>query len=261
MQERKIHIFHADSLTGPMNDLKESFQQNHFNTEIILHAGRSKELAEQILAGERCDVFAASDPKVMETLLGRRIADQEKEAVSWHVSFSANEMVLISRKGCEIKSLKDLLHPEIRFARVTGGKDLASARTIRFLELAAKWENDDPGAAQYLIDHTKIEAATIPDCLSAVTNGQADAAVVYRSAALTVEKDVRVLSFPSSVNLSDQIRNVLTVPGTAENSLGAYEFVQFILSTQGKSILERCGQPPLNPPVIYGELPFVISAG
>jgi len=260
---QEIYIFHADSLTGPMHDLKDAFQQNHSNVEIILHAGRSKELAEQILAGKRCDVFAASDPKVMESLLGRKTPDREKEAISWHVSFSANEMVVISRKdsGLTIHGVTDLIHPEVRFARVTGGKDLASARTIRFLELAAKWENDDPSAAQYLIDHTHIEAATIPDCLQAVTNGQVDAAVVYRSAALTVEKDVRILTLPPSVNLSDQIRNVLTVPGTVENPVGAYEFIQFMLSAQGRSILERSGQPPLNPPIVFGELPFVISAG
>jgi ABC-type molybdate transport system substrate-binding protein len=57
------------------------------------------------------------------------------------------------------------------------------------------------------------------------------------------------------VNLSDEIRNAATVPGTAKNAKAALDFVKFLLSAEGQTILKETGQPPVVPAIRKGDVP------
>ena len=70
-----LEVFHADSLAGPMQALKKAFEAKHQGVAINLTSGVSKQLAERILKGEICDVYAPSSPAVIEEdLMHKRIA-------------------------------------------------------------------------------------------------------------------------------------------------------------------------------------------
>src|ERR1043165_6032420 len=115
-------VFHADSLAGPMKALKGAFEAKHPGVTIQLDAGVSKQLAERILKGERCDVFAPSSPAVIDQdLMGK--------AATWYVVFSANEMVVIVPRGNPKKIARITDLEGVKFARVNGDKDLATGRT------------------------------------------------------------------------------------------------------------------------------------
>ncbi len=96
-----LEVFHADSLAGPMQELKKAFEGKHPGVVTInLTSGVSRQLAERILKGDTCDVFAPSAPAVVEEdLMNKKIAGSGNEAASWYVIFSANEMVVITAKG------------------------------------------------------------------------------------------------------------------------------------------------------------------
>src|SRR5665647_2400141 len=64
-----IEVFHADSLAGPMGKLKPAFEAKNKKASINLSSGTSKQLAERILKGDTCDVFASSSPAVIEDLM------------------------------------------------------------------------------------------------------------------------------------------------------------------------------------------------
>src|SRR5450759_5896420 len=66
-----IEVFHADSLAGPMSQLKKAFEAKNKGVTINLTSGVSKELAERILKGDSCDVFAPSSPAVADDLLSK----------------------------------------------------------------------------------------------------------------------------------------------------------------------------------------------
>jgi ABC-type molybdate transport system substrate-binding protein len=55
-----IDVFHADSLAGPMKAVKTAFEAKNPGVTVNLVSGRSQELAERILEGAACDVFAPS---------------------------------------------------------------------------------------------------------------------------------------------------------------------------------------------------------
>ena len=247
-----VEVFHADSLTGPMKELKNAFEAKNKDITINLTPGVSRELADRILNGDACDVFAPSSAAVADDLVS-------KKGASWYVVFSANEMVVITAKGnpLGIREASDLAKPGVKFVRITGEKDLGTGRTIEFLKRATALEGK-PELAQKIIDSAIVDAAkptTVPDVVRAVTEGRANTGVVYYSAAVAAQKNIDIIRFPASVNVSDAIRNAATVPVTAKNAKDATDFVSFILSAEGQAILASAGQPPVVPAIRKGDVP------
>src|SRR5687767_2806155 len=80
-----IEVFHADSLAGPLAAMKKAFEAKNAGVTIKLTGGTSKALAERILKGETCDVFAPSSTAVIdEDLLGKKTAAGQA-AATWYV--------------------------------------------------------------------------------------------------------------------------------------------------------------------------------
>jgi len=216
------------------------------------------------VTGDACDVFAPSSPAVIdEDLMNKKITGSDKDAASWYVVFSANEMVVITTKGnpLGIRQVSDLAGPQVKFARVTGEKDLATGRTIEFLKRAAAQEGK-PELAQKIVDSAPAEPAkpsNVPGTINAVKEGRANAGVVYYSAAVAARNDVDIVRFPDTVNMSEAIRNAATVPGTARNASEATAFVAFLLTPEARTILQDTGQPPVVPAIRKGAVPAAVN--
>jgi molybdate transport system substrate-binding protein len=255
-----VEVFHADSLAGPMRELKKAFEEKSRDVTINLTSGVSKQLAERILKGDACDVFAPSSTAVVdEDLMNRKVAGSDRDAASWYVVFSGNEMVVITAKAnpLGIRQVSDLARPEVGFVRVTGAKDLATGRTIEFLKRAAALEGK-PELAQTIIDSSAGDPSRptpVPEVVRAVREGNAGAAVVYFSAAVAARNDLEIIRFPASVNMSDSIQNAALVPGTAKNPRDANDFVRFLLTAEAQTILKETGQPPIIPAIRKGDVP------
>jgi len=259
----ELEVFHADSLAGPMGEIKKAFEAKHPGVTINLTSGVSRQLAARILKGDACDVFAPSSPAVIEEdLMNKPIAGSGNIAASWYVVFSGNEMVIITAKGnpLGIRRAGDLLKSGVRFVRVTGEKDLATGRTIEFLKRATAKEGN-PELAQTIVDGSPADAEkprTVPDTVNAVRLGAADAGIVYFSAAVAARSDVDIVRFPDNVNMSEAIRNAALVPGTARNASQANAFVGFLISAEAQGILKETGQPPVAPAIRHGAVPAEI---
>jgi molybdate transport system substrate-binding protein len=261
-----LHVFHADSLAGPMQALKKAFESRRPGTEMVLTSGVSRQLAERIVKGDRVDVFAPSSPAVIdEDLMNKPVAGASaagRPAATWYVVFSANEMVVITAKGnpLGLQRASDLARPGVRFVRVNGEKDLATGRTMTFLQRATAAEGN-AALAQKIFDAAPAslgepgKAVTVPSAVDAVRQGRADAAIVYYSAAMAARNDVEIVRFADTVNMSEAIRNAATVPGTAANTADALAFVAFLLSADAQAILAGTGQPPVVPAIRRGEVP------
>jgi molybdate transport system substrate-binding protein len=255
-----IEVFHADSLSGPMKAIKAAFETRNPGARVNLTTGRSQELAERILKGDLCDVFTPSAPAVVDKeLMTKKVSGTDRTGATWSVIFSANEMVVITalNNPLGIKRMSDLAKTGVRFTRVTGEKDMATQRTIDFVKNVTALESN-PQLAQGIIAGAAMDPAkphTVPETIRDVATGKADAGVVYYSAAVDAKKDVEILRFPAQVNLSSQIRNAATIPATAKEPATALQFVRFILSDEGRKILEATGQPPVVPPITKGEIP------
>ena len=254
-----IEIFHADSLAGPMNKLKAAFTAKNKKATINLSSDTSKQLADRIIEGDTCDVFASSSPTVIEDLMKKPLAGFGQNGASWYVIFSANEMVVIVEKGnpLGIRRVADLAKPDMIFVRVTGDKDLATGRTIEFINRVANLEGK-PKLGQIVINKNISDPSkptSVPDVVRAVREGKANAGVVYYSAAIAADGQVDIIRFPDSVNMSEAIRNAACVPGNARNPGGGIDFVNFLLTPDAQNILKETGQPPIFPAIRRGNVP------
>jgi molybdate transport system substrate-binding protein len=255
-----VEVFHADSLAGPMRELKKAFEAKNAGVTINLTSGVSKQLAERILKGDTCDVFAPSAPSVIDQdLMGKKITGSDRVAATWYVVFSANEMVVITAKGnpLGIRKIADLVRPDVKFLRITAEKDLATNRTIEFVKRAAALEGK-PDLAQKILDAAVVDPSkptSVPNTVRAVREGAVNAGVVYYSAAVAARNDVEIVRFPAGVNLSESIRNAASVPGTAKNPKEATDFVRFLLTPEAHGILLATGQPPVVPALRKGAVP------
>ena len=259
-----LEVLHADSLAGPMRALKSAYEAKNPGTALKLTSGVSRELARRILNGDACDVFAPSSPAVIdEDLMNRKVAASDRDAATWYVVFSANEMVVITAKGnpLGIHQVSDLAGPQVKFVRINGEKDLATGRTIEFIKRATAQEGK-PELAQRIVDSTPADPAkpvTVPEAINAVKDGRANASVVYYSAAIAARSDVDIIRFSDGVNLSEAIRNAATVPGTARWPGEATAFVAFLLTPEAQEILRNTGQPPVVPPLRKGAVPASVN--
>jgi molybdate transport system substrate-binding protein len=247
-----VEIFHADSLAGPMKGLKAAFEAKNKGVTVNFTSGVSRQLADRILNGDNCDVFAPSSPAVADDLI-------KKNGASWYVIFSANEMVVITAKGnpLGIHKVVDIANPNVKFVRITGEKDLGTGRTIEFLKRAAASEGK-PELAQKIVDaaiNDMTKPTSVPDAVRAVVDGKANAGVVYYSAAIAAANSVDIVRFPANVNMSEAIQNAAAVPKTAKNPKEATDFVRFILSSEGQALLASSGQPPIVPAIRKGDVP------
>lgn len=136
---------------------------------------------------------------------------------------------------------------------MTGEDDLATARSLDFMRRAAALEGLSE-AADAIVARAPAELGQ-PVPVPAVVEGRADAGIVYLSAAVAAGEAISYIRFPASVNMSEAIRNAVTIPVAAGGRGFAESFVAFLLAPKGRKVLERSGQPPIVPPQFVGATP------
>jgi len=255
--QRVVTVFHADLLAETMGEMKKVFEAKNPDITINLTSGGSQELASRILKGDTCDVFSPSDPLVAKNLMDNMV--NGKAAASWYITFSTNEMVVITKKyhTLGIRQMSDLAKDHIKLVRVIGEKDPVANRSVEFIRLVTANEgNADLG--EKIIDGTAVKVNTILDAIKAVKEGRADVGIVFRSAAVAASNELDIFSFPTIVN-GGEIRGVITIPATVKNSEAAARFIKFILAPEGREIMRKTGQLPIVPPVKEGSVPEDIN--
>jgi molybdate transport system substrate-binding protein len=75
--------------------------------------------------------------------------------------------------------------------------------------------------------------------LSAVANGDADAAIVYKTDVLAAKKNVFSIDIPSAQNV--QAKYCITPIRGSKNLANAKAFIDFVLSERGWQILKSFG--------------------
>jgi molybdate/tungstate transport system substrate-binding protein len=282
-------IFHAGSLTVPIQNLTEAFQKEHPNIFFETEAAGSRTTARKISElGREADLMMSADYSVIDTLL-------VPEYASWNIHFARNEMVLVytdsSKYADEINSenwYEILTRDEVVYGHSDPNADPCGYRTLMVWQLAETYYNV-PGLEERLSTHCppKNIRPKAVELLALLQSGDMDYAFEYRSVAIQHHLNyvelppVINLGFPqyaetyqtASVDISgsnpgETVAKVgapivygLTIPLNAPSPDLAAQFVAFILGPEGQRILDESGQPPISPPTFTGEaLPQVLDS-
>jgi molybdate transport system substrate-binding protein len=219
---KTVVVFAAASLTETFTVLGKTFQTAHPGVRVKFNFGGSSALAQQIAQGAPADVFAAASPATMKTVIDAHLAAGRPS------TFVRNrlEIAVPPDNPGKITGLKDLTNSKVKVVlcapQVPCGAAAGKALNVAGLTVEPVSQEQDVKAAL-----TKVEL------------GEADAALVYRTDVKAAAGKVKGIDFPEAVNAVNDypIAAIAEAPQPALAS----QFVQLVLSRQGKAVLTRAG--------------------
>lgn len=223
-KQRTLTVFAAASLTGTFTELGHRFEKAHPGTRVRFSFGGSSTLATQIVQGAPADVFASAAQRNMDEVVTAGRA-------SGAVTFARNSLQIAVERGNpkHITGLADLARPDVRVAlceqSVPCGELAASV--LREAKLSVRPASLDPD----------VKAA-----LAKVELGEVDAALVYVTDVRAGGGRVDGVSIPPA---RDAVTDypIATITGAPQAEL-AQQFVQLVLSSDGRAVLAAAGFSP-----------------
>jgi molybdate/tungstate transport system substrate-binding protein len=275
--QQKLVIFHAGSLTLPVEELAKAFQVEHPDVTFETEASGSNDAARKISELEReADLMMSADYTVIDNLLIPEFAD-------WNIRFARNTMVIAytdqSLYADEINSdnwYDVLTRDGVIYGHSEQDADPCGYRTLLVWQLAEK-HYGVPGLSARFEEHCPPENVRPKsvELIALLESGDMDYAWEYRSVA--VQHGMNFVELPDEINLSmveqtdfygqasvdiagkepgttmtmvgKPIVYGVTIPKNAPSPELAVAFVEFLLGPEGQAIMEQQGQPPIVPPV------------
>ena len=228
------------------------------------------------------DVFISADPKVNQRLMGNENGD----LVRWYATIFGNEMVLgynpNSRFAAELKQVgtndprlyQILQEKGFRLGRGDPELEPKGYRTLFLFDLAEK-HYQLPGLTQKILNNAEHPTLIFPEeqLVARLEAGQLDAGVFYRNE--IAEHQLPFVAFPRELNLSEPdldpyyagvtyvspqgakyagsaIVYSVTIPESARNREGAAALIGFLLSGEGRKIIENHSLR-IIPPIVSGD--------
>jgi len=234
-----VSVLYAGSLVTPMEGpIKTALAS--IGIDFQGQGAGSKMLANLISSGvKNPDVFISVDPKLV-TGLGSKVASASTFAgtslgIGW--SNSSKDAALFADVAAGKKTILQALQtPGIVIGRTDPKLDPKGVYTVQAMTMLAG------AAGEHAIlgdDENSAQIFPEEDLLARIDTGQADVGFFYKTEA--VARGLHFLPLPGKASLSDLITYTLAVMTSPPHPAGAKAFAAFILTGQGKTILEKAG--------------------
>ncbi len=225
-----ITVSAAASLTDAFTALAADFQQANPEVTVTTNFGASSALVTQIHGGAPADVFASADGTNMQKVV------TGGEVTAEPTVFAANELAIVVKKGNprHVKSLADLA-------------DVGTVALCADAVPCGKYAAQALTQAGITIPPGKItKGADVKATLTAVTTGDADAAIVYTTDAKAAGASVQAVRIPPWLNVY-AIYPIAPLAASQHREL-ADAFVKYTVSRAGRKTLASYGflSPPLQ---------------
>jgi len=284
-KDTPLVVFNAGSLAAPVRDLLQAFRVRHPRAVPAQENSGSLEAARKVTElGKVPDVIAVADYSVIDRLLRPAHA-------TWQVKFARNAMVLAytdaSAGAGEVNGenwWQVVQRPGVRVGRSDPALDPNGYRALMVLQLAEA-HYAQPGLTAKLLQAmpARFVRPKEADLTALLQAGELDYAWTYRS--IAKKTGLRYVELPKEIDLSDPsladryataavmvpgakreggdmlqlhgepIVYALTIPTRAPHPELARDFVAFVLSAEGRAVVERSGLEPIDPVVADGAVP------
>lgn len=217
-----IRIFAAASLNNAFTEIGKEFEKGNTGVEVEFNFAGTPTLVSQIQQGAPADVIATADEESMKRLAdGGLLSDRSRK-------FAKNSLAIAVRKGNpkQVKALSDLAKPGMVVVLADEAVPLG-AYTKRALS-----------AAGVQVTPKSLEQDT-EGVLAKVSQGEADAGIVYASDLNAPGGDVAAVSIPKEHNV--EAGYPIAVLQSSLERKNAESFIGFVLSVGGQAILKKHG--------------------
>ena len=218
--DRTVTVLAASSLTGTFTDLAAQFEKDHPGVKVKLAFDSSATLAQQAAGGAPADVLATADSTTM---------DSAKSALSSAPQdFATNVMVLVTPPDDPggVSTFSDLSSGGVKYVVCV---DTAPCGKIAAALLAQDHITTKPVS-------TEVDVKSV---LARVTEGEADAGIVYTTDAVSAGDAVRTVRIPGT-DQQTTTYPIATLDQSEQPDL-AKAFVDLVLSSTGQQVLDQAG--------------------
>ena len=233
-----LTVFAAASLNAAFPTIGKSFEAAHPGVSVRFDFDGSQVLVLQLSQGAPADVFASADERWMDKAKSQGL-------VTDSAPFASNSLVIVVAKNSSVSTAGDLAKPGVRV--VLCADAVPCGRYGR--EMLTKMARDSrfgSGFDEAVMRNVVSDEQNVEDVFAKISLGAADCGIVYRSDLMSrtdlANGDVRAVELPAAYQPS--ISYPIATVTKSGSSLLAAEFVTFVRSTQGQSILRRYGFGP-----------------
>ncbi len=235
---RAITVFAAASLTDAFTEIGKQFENANPGVEVKLNFGGSQNLRTQIEQGAQADVFASANQLEMDTLINEKFIEQDAQQI-----FLTNQLVVIlpSNNPANIVQLQDLSKPGLKL--VLAAEDVPVGKYAR-QALDNMNGTFGMGFKAKVLANVVSNEDNVKQVVAKVQLGEADAGIVYTSDAVAAP-ELQSIEIPANLNV---IAKYPIAPLVNTHNKGlANQFIHFVLSSEGQSILKKWGFRPAQP--------------
>jgi len=221
-EDATLTVYAAASLTSTFEELAERFEEQHDGVEVEVSFAGSSDLVAQISSGAPADVFASADEANMEKLTAEGLQGSDPQV------FATNSLQIAvpPDNPAGVETFRDLADPGLNLVVCAPEVPCGAA------------SESVAGSAGVELQPVS-EEQSVTDVLAKVSSGEADAGLVYVTDVAAAGDDVRGIEFPES-DAGVNLYPVTTVAGSDQAAL-AQEFVDLVLSAEGRRVLARAG--------------------
>ena len=218
-----LTISAAASLTDSFTALVRQFRKENKAVKVRLNFGSSSTLVSQIQSGAPSDLMASADLTNIEKLVA------SGNVVVTPKVFARNTMTIAVKPGNpkSVRSVADFA--SLPYVALCGKTVPCGVYATSVLARA--------GVS--LVESRVTRGIDAKATLSAVANGDADAAIVYATDVLAAKKSVNGIEIPATQNVK-AMYGIAPIRGS-KNVAAARSFIDFVLSEQGWEILKSFG--------------------
>jgi molybdate transport system substrate-binding protein len=223
----EVVVSAAASLTDVFDEIGAGFEAANPGVDVVLSYGPSSGLATQIAEGAPSDVTALASESTMRTVIDAGAVAGDPRV------FATNDLVVVTEPGNPegVAGVEDL--PDIGIVALCGADVPCGTLAQEVLD----------NAGVTIPESSVTRGEDVRATLAAVSQGDAVAAIVYRTDAAAVGDAVETVPIPHEINA------VATYPIAALTESAdpaAAAFVEYVLSPAGQDVLDRAGfGPPL----------------
>ncbi len=228
-----LRVSAAASLSETMTEISALYEKTH-GEKLQLNFGGSNALARQIKAGAPCDVFFSADEPTLEQLRAEDLLHENSIT-----KLLGNSLVVIAPTGSPLKisSARDLAAPAIR--RLALGDPAAVPAGVyarKWLESQAVWD---------LISPKVVATENVRGALAAVSSGNAEAGIVYKTDAMISTEVAVAYEVPASQ--TTPIVYPIAATKSSPNPGKAIRFIAFLQTQPAAAIFKKHGFASLSP--------------
>lgn len=234
----ELIVFAAASLTNAFGEVGQAFQAAHPEITVIANYGGSSGLATQLMEGGVADLFASANKSQMQKVVDAGRIEETPRL------FATNRLVVIvpGDNPAGIETLADLGKPGVKLLLAVPGVPVRDYADQMLQNLAADGSFGKAFADAVYVNLVS-EEENVRQVTAKVALGEADAGIVYTSDVTPdIAAAVRQIEVPDTYNViaAYPIARLSDAPHPEQ----AQAFIDFILSQEGQTILQKWGLGP-----------------